>query len=221
MTVLVADQLMVMRSAVRAVLGSKADSDVFEASQLDEVARQVALRAPDLALIDWELPPLGGVAAVAYLSRVSPQTKSIVWAVAPSPAAVADSIRAGACGFLDKQISADGLLRAVSGLARGEAPLSRSIAMRLVEGIHEADERERAVRRAAALSLREREVLSLISEGLPNREIAVRLFISEATVKRHAQNILRKLGEHSRQGAVEVLRAAGEQDLPRPFLRTA
>ena len=117
----------------------------------------------------------------------------IVWSLEPSRDAVLESITAGAHGFLHKEISPTGLMRALRGTVNGEAPLSRDMAALMIDAIHTLEARSKARERAAVLSEREKEVLAFVARGARNREIAEELTISEFTVKRHMQNILQKL----------------------------
>ena len=125
----------------------------------------------------------------------------IVWSLEPSRDAVLESITAGAHGFLQKEISGPGLIRALRGVAAGEAPLSRDMAGLMIAAIHGLEARSKALERAAVLSEREKEVLAFVSRGARNRDIAEALDISEFTVKRHMQNILQKLDVPSRRAA--------------------
>ncbi len=214
--ILVADPLRIFRAGVRNLLARERDFEVVEAGTLDELLAAVDEAAPDIALIDIDLPPLGGVAAVQRLTGLcSPHT--IVWSYDPKQDAVLSAVRAGAHGFLRKQISPQGLVRALRGVVHGEAPLSRDLATMMIDALHGMDERTRAIDRADMLSSREREVLDLIAEGARNRQIAAALSISEFTVKRHVQNILQKLDLPSRGAAATFYRtatsAAGEPRL--------
>src|SRR5581483_7926859 len=110
--------------------------------------------------------------------------------------------------FLHKAISQQGLVRALRGAARGEAPLQRDIASMMIDAIHGSDERADARGRVALLSAREREVLERVAHGARNKEVAAVLGISEFTVKRHVQNILQKLVLPSRGAAASFYRAA-------------
>lgn len=209
--ILVADPIAIFRSGVRSLLSRESDFEVFEAATLQEVLDAVADGCPDIALVDLALPPDGGVAAVATLTEhCSAQT--IVWSFEPSRTTVLAAIQAGACGYLHKEISPDGLVRSLRGTARGEAPLARDLAALMIDAVHGLEERERARRQAAVLSAREREVLDLAATGARNREIASSLGISEFTVKRHIQNILSKLGLSSRRAAASLYRSALEHE---------
>jgi DNA-binding NarL/FixJ family response regulator len=205
--VLVADPLLIFRSGMRSLLSGRPEFELVEAANAAELELAARERRPDVGLIDLNLPPDGGIAALRRLHELHP-IPAVIWSFEPPPETVVGAIWAGAVGYLRKEMSPDGLLRALHGLARGEAPLGRDFAALLVREIHQVGERERAREQAAVLSTREREVLELVADGATNRDIAAQLFISELTVKRHMQNILRKLHVPSRVAAAAFYRDA-------------
>jgi two-component system, NarL family, nitrate/nitrite response regulator NarP len=205
--ILVADATPIFRTGVRNLLVRESDFDVAEADDLHDVEAEIELGCPDIALIDLELPPLGGVAAVRALSKAC-STHMIVWSFEPTPDSVLSAIRAGASGYLHKEITPHGLVRALRGVVEGEAPLSRDLATLMIDALHAFEAQTSARERASVLSAREREVLDLVARGARNRDIAESLFISEFTVKRHMQNILHKLELPSRRAAAAFYRSA-------------
>jgi two-component system, NarL family, nitrate/nitrite response regulator NarL len=212
--ILVADPLRIFRSGVRTLLERESDFAVVEAGSLDDVLDAAADDCPDIALLDLELPPVGGVAAVRRLAR-SCSTHMIVWSFEPTRETVLDAVRSGAHGFLHKQISPDGLVRALRGVVQGEAPLSRDLASLMIDALHGLDERTHARERVSVLSAREREVLEFVAKGHRNKEIATALTISEFTAKRHVQNILQKLELPSRRAAAAYyITAFGVEESP-------
>lgn len=219
--VLVADPAAVFRAAVRSLLTRASDLDVVEASDGESAIELAARLAPDIALVDLSLPPAGGISAVTRIGEVSPETVRIVWTFTPSPEVILDAIRAGADGFIEKHIGGEGLIRALRGAEHGEAALSRSLAATLISALHALDARQRAFEQTASLTSRELEVLALVAGGLRNREIASQLYISELTVKRHVQNILRKLGRVSRRRAAELYSDATRVDRTMSLGQTA
>jgi DNA-binding NarL/FixJ family response regulator len=210
MRILLADDLETLRSGVRDILLRESDFKVSEARNLDELRAAVTRYSPDIVLVDLDLPPSGGIAAVAELQLSA--TSCILWSLGPNRATVLEAIRAGARGYLDKEISPQGLVRALRGVVRGEAALSRELVTLLIDALHGVEERDRVRDQAAVLSSREREVLALVSRGARNREIGEELHISEFTVKRHVQNILNKLEVPSRRSAAAVYRSAFQPD---------
>jgi two-component system nitrate/nitrite response regulator NarL len=209
--VLVADPLTIFRAGVSALLTRQTDFDVAEAASFDQVNLALDQEWPDIALIDIDLPPSGGIAAAASLAGQCP-THTIVWSFEPTRETVLAAVRAGASGYLHKQISPAGLLRSLRGIVRGEAPLARDLATLMIDAIHGLEERERTRERAAVLSPREREVLALVARGDRNKQIAAALYISEFTVKRHMQNILQKLELPSRRAAAAFHHSAFAPD---------
>jgi DNA-binding NarL/FixJ family response regulator len=194
-----ADPYSVFRLGVRSIIQDEPDFELAEAANLAELQAIVEFGPRvDLALVDLDLPPRGAFEAFPVL-RVA-GTPAVVWSQRArlSPDVVFDVFRSGAVGLLYKEMSATGLIRALRGVAAGEAPVARATVSLLIEGMHAATEGIRARSQMGTLSSREREVLELVAEGRSNKEIASVLVVSEFTAKRHVQNILRKLGVHSR-----------------------
>lgn len=218
--ILVADSLDIFRAGVRSLLERESDFEILEAGSLDHVLAVTEHDCPDIALIDLELPPLGGVAAVQRLTKRC-STYTIVWSFEPSRETVLAAVRSGAHGFLHKEISPEGLVRALRGVVQGEAPLSRDLASLMIDALHGLDERARARDRAGVLSSREREVLDLVAQGARNKQIAAALTISEFTVKRHVQNILQKLELPSRKAAATFYRTAFGHEEAQAAVQTA
>jgi len=219
--ILVADPLRIFRSGVRNLLARESDFEIVEAGSLEDVLDAIADDSPDIALIDLELPPYGGVAAVQRLARKC-STYMIVWSFEPSRETVLEAVRSGAHGFLHKEISAEGLVRALRGVVQGEAPLSRDLATLMIDALHGLDEQQRARERMGVLSAREREVLEFVAQGARNKQIAEALTISEFTAKRHVQNILQKLDLSSRRAAATFYETAcGIGDKPFAALQPA
>jgi DNA-binding NarL/FixJ family response regulator len=213
--VLIADPLPVFRSGVTNLLRREGDFELLEAATGEE-AELVALQScPDVVLVDLDVPPGGAVPLVRRLGEIC-RGHTIVWGFDPDPTAILAAVRAGASGFLHKEIAPAGLLRALRGVVVGEAPLARDLAGRLIDALHAFDAQAEARERAACLSPRELEVLELVAAGARNREIAGELGISEFTVKRHVQNIFAKLDVDTRLAASEFYRtvfvAAGDLD---------
>lgn len=205
--VLVADGAPLFRSGVRHLLTREGDFVLTEAADFDELMQVMEHEAPEIALIDLDLPPSGGVAAVAHLAAQK-TARLVVWGFEAEREQVLDALTAGADGFLDKAISPTGLMRALRGMSRGETPLPRELVTVVVDAVHDFEARDRARERLVVLSAREREVLALVANGARNRQIADELSISEFTVKRHMQNILQKLDLSSRTAAAAFYRTA-------------
>jgi two-component system nitrate/nitrite response regulator NarL len=209
--VLIADALPLFRAGVRNLLRRESDLEVLEAKDAVEAERVLATGFAELALIDLDLPPAGGLDLVRRV-RDRSSTHLIVWTLEPSRELVLESITAGAHGFLHKGISPAGLIRSLRGAVNGEASLSRDMAGLMIDAIHALEARSKARERAAVLSTREKQVLACVARGARNRDIAAELTISEFTVKRHMQNILQKLDLPSRRAAATFYLAAYREE---------
>ena len=202
--VVIADSLPIFAAAVRSLL--EREGYVAETVSDEEGLVAALEEGAAIALVDLDLRPLGALSALDRLPRGTADI--IVWSFAANRETVVGAIQAGAAGFLDKRISPNGLLRALRGLAVGEAPITRSLAALMIEGIHGRAERANAQEKASRLTAREAEVLRMIAEGSRNRHIASELCLSEFTVKRHVQNILGKLNAPSRRAAADIFHRA-------------
>jgi DNA-binding NarL/FixJ family response regulator len=157
-----------------------------------------ALLRPDIVLMDIDLPKDDGVEATRRIKAVLPETSVVMLTVHDDADRLLEAIKAGADGYLVKNIRAAELLEQLRGLAAGEAAISRRIATRMIEEFRRESEPADA---DARLTPREREILQLVSSRMSNGEIAARLTISEHTVKNHLKNILAKLHVRSRHQA--------------------
>jgi NarL family two-component system response regulator LiaR len=191
-TVLLVDDHAMVRQGVRAFLDTQPDiSVVAEAESGEEAIKMAAEHAPDVALMDLIMPGMDGVEATRLLTAKSPRTSVIVLTSYHDDEHVFPAIRAGALSYVLKEIGPSELAEAVRKAANGEATLHPRVASRVVRELHGARRGEPNV--FHDLSNRELEVLKLVAEGLSNKEISSRLFISEKTTKSHVSNILGKL----------------------------
>ncbi len=204
--VCIEDGAPVFRAAVGHVLQRERDFEIVEVADLAGLVER-ADAGIDVVLIDQDLPPTGAVAAVGACAERCAEV--VVWSLDPQPERILAAIKAGATGYLRKDISPDGLVRALRASGRGESPLSRDLAALMIDALHETERRERARALTVALSSREREVLDRIAAGRRNKQIATELTISEFTVKRHVQNILQKLDLPSRHDAASLVHGIG------------
>jgi DNA-binding NarL/FixJ family response regulator len=205
--VLIADDNAVIRQGVRALLTSSADDIevVGEASTGREAIDQAEVLRPDVVLLDIRMPVMDGVKAA---ERLATQCKVMMLTYSDDEPMVAGAIRAGAHGYLvHGRFEPDELTRAVRDLAGGKRIVSPSVAPVIFELIARGENHEPATRRDSgpdALTEREREVMTSISRGRSNRDIANELVISEKTVKNHIRAIYDKLGVGSRAEAMAV-----------------
>jgi len=156
---------------------------------------------PQIALMDIHLPGMSGITCVTRLRELCPATQFMMFTVSEDDDDIFDALRAGAAGYLLKGQAPGLLLTALRDLYEGGSPMSASIARRVVSAFHHP---AGAVRQTAAgeLTVREQELLQLLSTGLSNKEIADKLYISYDTVKKHINNIYRKLHVQNRAEAV-------------------
>ena len=207
--VVVADHPGAFRSGVSSYLAEDTRYDVVEVDDADGLVAAGRAGTADVILID------SGMAQSAELQNAlaavgASMSSAIVWGFGVDGNEVVAALRAGANGYLDKEISPTGLRRAIDAALRGEAVLPRSIMRSILDQLQSWEERAQAREMLATLSPRERQVLALIGSGSRNRAIAASLHISEFTVKRHVQNILRKLDLPSRKAAAAMHRLAME-----------
>jgi two-component system, NarL family, response regulator LiaR len=187
--VLVADDHPVVRHGLRTLLELQDDLEpVGEAADGAEAIRLVEETLPDVVLMDLVMPEMDGIEAIRRIRAFSPSTKVIVLTSFGEDDKVFPAIKAGAAGYLLKDVHPDELTDAVRRVQRGEALLHPAVAARLMREF--ADDRESG---ADQLTERELEVLGLIARGRSNKQIALELVLSEKTVKTHVSNILAKL----------------------------
>jgi DNA-binding NarL/FixJ family response regulator len=201
--VLVDDQALV-RTGFRMILDETDDIVVVgEAGEGGAALGVVARTHPDVVLMDVRMPGMDGIEATRRLSTMDAPPRVIILTTFDLDEYVFAGLQAGASGFLIKDTLADDLLSAVRSVASGEAVASPSVTRRLIEHfVGTAPARARNEERLAVLTVREREVLTLIARGLSNMEIAGRLHLSEGTVKTHIGRILAKLDLRDRVQAV-------------------
>ncbi len=211
--VLIADDQTLMRQGLQTLLELQAGiSVVGQAANGTEALSQVARLKPDVVLMDVRMPGLDGVEATRQIRAQFPEMQVIILTTFDDDEYVFEGLRAGAMGYLLKDVSDDVLADAIRRVARGEALIEPSVARkvlaefaRLGKGTSQSGEQTPAkhVRDALdALSERELDVLRLVARGLSNREIAERLVITEGTAKNHVSNLLSKMGVRDRTQAV-------------------
>ena len=203
--VLVVDDHALFRRGLQMVLEQEPDIEVVgEASDGTEAVETAAEKLPDIVLMDVRMPRRGGIDACTAIHDVAPSTKIIMLTISDEEADLYDAIKAGAMGYLLKEISIEEVASAIRAVHGGQSLISPSMASKLLTEfaamVKKTDERQQVP--APRLTDREMEVLKLVAKGLNNRDIAKQLFISENTVKNHIRNILEKLQLHSRMEAV-------------------
>ncbi|MFF3561225.1 response regulator [Streptomyces sp. NPDC002574] len=216
--VFLVDDHEVVRRGLHDLIDAETDMEVIgEAGSVDHaVARGPALR-PNVAILDVRLPDGDGITVCRELRSVMPGLACLMLTSFDDDDALLDAIMAGAAGYVLKQIKGSDLLEAVRTVASGQSMLDPATTARLMESLrtHEEPQAPPQDDALAALSPRELEILDLVGEGLTNREIAQRLFLSEKTVKNHISRLLGKLGVERRIQAA-VLATQHHPDGPPP-----
>jgi DNA-binding NarL/FixJ family response regulator len=211
--VLLVDEHRLIRAGLRLLLADHADIQVIgEAEDGESCLRAVRKERPDVVLLDIALPGMNGVLVTHRLirERFVPDLQVIVLTASEDDEQIVEALRAGARGFLVKDIAPDRLVEAIRVVANGDAFLSPSVTRRLLERFAERLTTGVAEQtRLAMVSEREAEVLRLLARGMTNREIAEYLVVSEPTVKSHISHVLVKLSVRDRTQAVILAYEAG------------
>jgi len=203
--VLVVDDHALFRRGLEIVLAQEPDIEVVgEAGDGAEAVVQAADLLPDVVLMDVRMPRRSGIEACTAIKDVVPSARIIMLTISDEEGDLYEAIKAGATGYLLKEISIDEVATAIRAVAGGQSLISPAMASKLLTEFATLIKRDgdRQQVPAPRLTERELEVLRLVARGLNNRDIAKQLFISENTVKNHIRNILEKLQLHSRMEAV-------------------
>jgi DNA-binding NarL/FixJ family response regulator len=208
---LVADDQALVRGGFRAILGAHRDLQVVaEAGTGVEAVARAAATPVDVALVDVRMPEMDGIEATRRITAARAGCRVIMLTTFDLDEHVFDAFRAGATGFLLKTVSPEQLVSAVRSAHAGDALLDPVITRRMIERFTSAaPPGARPDRRLATLTERERDVLTLVAQGLSNTEIAGLLFVSVGTVKTHVSRILTKLDVRDRVQAVVVAYETG------------
>jgi DNA-binding NarL/FixJ family response regulator len=203
--VLIADDQAVFRRGLFVVLSTEDEIDVVaEAEDGEEAIAKAEEMAPDVVLMDVRMPRVNGIEAARQIRDVLPSTKILMLTVSDEEDDLYEAIKAGANGYLLKEISVEEVASAIHAVMQGQSLISPSMASKLLHEFNalarQAAEKEQLP--APVLTARELEVLKLVARGMSNKDVADELFISENTVKNHVRNILEKLHLHSRMEAV-------------------
>jgi DNA-binding NarL/FixJ family response regulator len=207
--VLLVDDHDLFRTGLRTLLEQEGLQVIGEAENGQVALRLVGELAPDVVIMDLNMPGLTGVETTHRITGASPLTRVVVLTISVEDDDVINAVMAGACGYLLKDSSIDQLIAGIRAAARGESLISPQIAAKLLQRLRaQTTDTGAAATILAELSDRELEVLRLIANGKDNAEIARELFISPKTVKNHISNILMKLQIENRiQAAVYAVRS--------------
>lgn len=199
--VLITDDHGVVRQGLRMFLGLDPEIEVVgEASDGEEAVAMTRALVPDVILMDLMMPAMDGITAIRTIRGELPDVEIIALTSVLGDASVTGAVKAGAIGYLLKDVEAEELHRAIRAAAEGRVYLAPEAALRLMREVRAPDG-------AQPLTEREAEVLQLVARGRSNRQIARSLYVEEKTVKAHVSSILRKLGMQSRtQAALYAVR---------------
>jgi DNA-binding NarL/FixJ family response regulator len=206
LSVLIVDDQALVRAGFRMILDAEEDIDVAgeAADGVDAVAEAQRLR-PDVILMDVRMPQMDGIEATRRLSAANGlESKVVMLTTFDMDEYVYDALRAGASGFLLKDVPPEQLVAGIRAVARGDALLAPSVTKRVIEEFvrRPPTSARELPAEVSTLTSRELEVLKLVSKGLSNAEIAKELFVSETTVKTHVAHVLTKLDVRDRVQAV-------------------
>ncbi|MFE3935440.1 response regulator [Streptomyces goshikiensis] len=211
--VVVADDQELVRSGFAMILDAQEDIEVVaEAANGREAVELARAHAPDVMLLDIQMPVMDGLTALGELGRAAPEVRALILTTFGEKENVLRALGQGGAGFLLKDSAPGELIGAVRAAAAGDAYLSPAATRHVVDQLasgQAAGRGEAARRRVAELSERERGVLALLGEGLSNADAGRRLHMSEATVKTYVSRILAKLGCENRVQAALLARDAG------------
>jgi two-component system nitrate/nitrite response regulator NarL len=216
--VLLVDDHALFRSGVKTLLQRHDEFEVVDeaADGLEGIKRARSLK-PDVVLLDLNMPGVGGLEAVKVINEEIPEARVLMLTVSENAEDLMEALRAGACGYLLKNVEMDALLDAVRRAARGDSVVSPQMTAKLIDGVREQPRGAGTLLERDRFSPRERDILTCLAQGESNKEIARALDLAESTVKIHVQNIFKKLNMTSR---VQVALYAAEQGYGRPPQRS-
>ncbi|MEI6044763.1 MAG: response regulator transcription factor [Chloroflexota bacterium] len=191
--VLIVDDHMVVRRGLSSLLESEEGLEVVgQAADGFEAIEQAEKLQPDVVLLDVEMPRLNGLVALPSILEKSPHSKVIILSTFADDERIFGALRAGASGYVLKDVAEHDLIEYIRKVVRGEPALAPQVAHRLISGVSQPHPKfDDALN---TISDRERQVLRLVGQGLSNKEIAARLSFTESTAKAHVHSLLTKLG---------------------------
>ena len=202
--ILLVDDHEVVRLGLKALLERHPNFEVVgEAGTAREAVECVETLLPDVVVMDIRLPGGSGIEACEEIAEKYPQSKVIMLTSYAEDEMLFSAIRAGASGYVLKQIGGEDLVRAIEAVGRGEALLDPAVTQRIFQEVRKAAKEEEASA-FSSLTQQEKHVLLLVSEGKTNREIAKALFLGEGTVRNYVSSILSKLGASNRAEAISM-----------------
>ncbi|MBO0704896.1 MAG: response regulator transcription factor [Candidatus Dormibacteraeota bacterium] len=213
--VLIVDDQRIVREGLVTLLGLLPGIEVAGAAgDGEEALRLVALHAPDVALMDLRMPGMGGVEATRRIRAEHPGTHVIALTTYADDESILAAVQAGARGYLTKDAGAREIEEAIEAVRSGRTLLEPKVQARLLDALAGGAGLGSPPQLPDGLTRREAEVLALIAQGLSNQDISARLFVSEATVKTHINNLFGKIGVRDRGQAVAYAYRQGLQKIP-------
>ena len=202
MKVMLVDDQPLIRNGIASLLRSRGHEVVAEANDGQEALGLVDESSPDLILMDIQMPGMGGLEATRLIKTQYPDTKIVMLTVSDDENNLFEAVKSGAHGYLLKDLEPPQFFEALDATDRGEAVIPTRLAGNLLTEFRSKSRQVDETEPGDALSPREQEVLDLVSQGLTNKEVAQRLYISENTVKYHMKNILDKLHLQNRSQVI-------------------
>ncbi|MEW6401397.1 MAG: response regulator transcription factor [Chloroflexota bacterium] len=202
--VLVADDHSLFRDGIVSLLEAAGFTVVGQAGDGQTAVEQAISLRPDLILLDLNMPNMNGLEALDQIRRKLPEVQVVMLTVSDDETNLLDAIKAGANGYLLKHLNSQAFLKALEGLQRGEAAITRSAMAKVMKSFAELTHQKTTQKPDVLLSERETEILRLVAGGQSNQSISHTISLSENTVKYHIKNILRKLGVHNRTEAIHI-----------------
>jgi two-component system nitrate/nitrite response regulator NarL len=212
---LLVDDHPIVLDGIKSHLCAQADFEVVgDAANGQEALRKAKLTLPDVVLMDISMPHMNGIEAMGNLRKQVPNAKVLILTMHDSKEYIAQVVRSGARGYLLKDSAPAELVRAIKAVHGGEVYFSPSVSKVLIEEMADGNKRSLDAPAPPPLTDREREVLSLIAEGLLNKQIADRLGIGVRTIETHRERIMRKLDIHTVAGLTKYAIARGMTSMP-------
>lgn len=202
---IVEDNKTIRESLVEFVQTDAENRCVCTCATAEEALKVIPKHAPQIVLMDVQLPNMSGIECCAQLKQLLPTVQIIMVTVYEDTERIFKALRAGACGYLLKRCTAEELISAIHEVRQGGAPMSREIARKVIFSFQEP---LAAATEVEDLSPREREILELLAGGLPNKEIASRMGVTDGTVRWHLRHVYEKLHVRSRTEAALKFRSS-------------